>query len=131
MAIQDSQESSSPVVRYLGRVVLDKSLLPPYTPRKALCRKSFTVHDACTYVFGLNDHMPKRGDASGDRDAATNADGKRSVAPWPGDGLLPVTTDLILSLREQFLSSYATSADAPRNRAKRRKGPGRRNLQTI
>ena len=37
---------------YKGRVVFDKSLLPPYTPRKALDKKSFPCHDACLYVFG-------------------------------------------------------------------------------
>ena len=37
----------------MGRLVLDRCLLPPYVPRKALDRKSFPVHDACTYVFSL------------------------------------------------------------------------------
>lgn len=37
---------------YKGRVVFDKCLLKPYTPRKALDRKSFPCHDACIYVFG-------------------------------------------------------------------------------
>lgn len=37
---------------YKGRVVFDKCLLPPYTPRKALDKKSFPCHDACLYVFG-------------------------------------------------------------------------------
>jgi Domain of unknown function (DUF2431) len=41
----------SRLLRYLGRVVLDRCLFPPYTPRKALDRKSFPCHDACTYVF--------------------------------------------------------------------------------
>ena len=33
--------------------------MPPYTPRKALDRKSFPCHDACFYVFGW-----KRGDGN-------------------------------------------------------------------
>jgi len=37
---------------YKGRIVLDKCTLPPYTPRKALDKKSFPCHDACFYVFG-------------------------------------------------------------------------------
>lgn len=37
---------------YKGRVAFDKCTLPPYTPRKALDRKSFPCHDACIYVFG-------------------------------------------------------------------------------
>jgi hypothetical protein len=36
---------------YLGRIVFDKYLFPPYTPRKALDNRSFPVHDACTFVF--------------------------------------------------------------------------------
>ena len=42
-------------VYYLGRVVLDRSLFPPYVPRKALDRKSFPCHDACTYILCLRD----------------------------------------------------------------------------
>lgn len=37
---------------FKGRIVFDKCTLPPYTPRKALDRKSFPCHDACFYVFG-------------------------------------------------------------------------------
>jgi 25S rRNA (uracil2634-N3)-methyltransferase len=40
-----------PLLRYSGRIVLDRFLLPPYTPRKALDKKSFPCHDACFYVF--------------------------------------------------------------------------------
>jgi len=39
---------------FRGKVVFDKCALPPYTPRKALDRKSFPCHDACVYVFGWN-----------------------------------------------------------------------------
>ena len=39
-------------LEYKGRVVFDKCLLPPYTPRKALNKKSFPYHDACLFVFG-------------------------------------------------------------------------------
>lgn len=37
---------------FKGRIVFDKCTLPPYTPRKALDRKSFPCHDACIFVFG-------------------------------------------------------------------------------
>lgn len=43
-----------PEYRYLGRVVLDRAVLPPYVPRKALDKKSFPCHDACIYIFGLD-----------------------------------------------------------------------------
>ena len=42
---------------YKGRLVFDKCLLKPYTPRKALDRKSFPCHDACIYVFGWKTKM--------------------------------------------------------------------------
>ncbi len=40
-------------LEFKGRLVFDKCLLPPYTPRKALDRKSFSCHDACIYIFGF------------------------------------------------------------------------------
>ena len=43
-----------PAYKYLGRIVLDRAVLPPYVPRKALDKKSFPCHDACVYIFGLN-----------------------------------------------------------------------------
>jgi len=39
-------------LEYKGRMVFDKCIYRPYTPRKALDRKSFPCHDACVYVFG-------------------------------------------------------------------------------
>ena len=42
-----------PGYNYLGRVVLDRAILPPYVPRKALDKKSFPCHDACIYIFAL------------------------------------------------------------------------------
>lgn len=44
---------SGPEYSYLGRIVLDRASVPPYTPRKALDKKSFPCHDACVYIFGL------------------------------------------------------------------------------
>jgi len=35
-----------------GHIVLDRCSFHPYTPRKALDKKSFTCHDACIFVFG-------------------------------------------------------------------------------
>lgn len=42
-----------PKYMYFGRIVLDRAILNPYTPRKALDKKSFPCHDACIYVFSL------------------------------------------------------------------------------
>jgi 25S rRNA (uracil2634-N3)-methyltransferase len=40
-------------VHFQGKVVFDRATTPPYTPRKALDRKSFPCHDACTFIFSL------------------------------------------------------------------------------
>ncbi|KAL3911262.1 MAG: hypothetical protein SGILL_007349 [Bacillariaceae sp.] len=41
----------APFFHYAGKIVMDRCLIPPYTPRKALDRKSFPCHDACFYIF--------------------------------------------------------------------------------
>ena len=48
---EDASNAKLPI-EFKGRVVFDKCLLPPYSPRKALDKKSFPCHDACLYVFG-------------------------------------------------------------------------------
>lgn len=86
---------------YKQRVVLDRATLPPYTPRKALDRKSFPVHDACFYMFlyvnGADDRITSR---------PTN--------------LLPVTKDRILYLRTK-LRERARHTSANKHRAKKRR----------
>jgi 25S rRNA (uracil2634-N3)-methyltransferase len=52
---------NGPEYSYLGRIVLDRASVPPYTPRKALDKKSFPCHDACVYIFGLNSNGNKKG----------------------------------------------------------------------
>eukprot|EP00934_Nitzschia_sp_Nitz4_P007870 Nitzschia sp. Nitz4//scaffold413_size9536//3507//4703//NITZ4_009095-RA/size9536-processed-gene-0.3-mRNA-1//1//CDS//3329551337//7860//frame0 len=75
---------------YRGRVVLDRALLPPYTPRKALDRKSFPCHDACIYMFG--------------RDSIVTAQQLTSAY-----NILPVTSQEILALRNNLLRQKASS----------------------
>jgi len=47
----DGSITPPPLLYYSGRIVLDRLLLPPYTPRKALDKKSFPCHDACFFIF--------------------------------------------------------------------------------
>jgi hypothetical protein len=98
----ENAQGSAPVVKYLGRVVLDRYLLPPYTPRKALCRKSFPMHDACTYVFGVPLY-------DNDRDDSSTKYPKRLddgiVATPTFANLVPVSVDQLRSLRESLLRS--------------------------
>jgi 25S rRNA (uracil2634-N3)-methyltransferase len=51
VAIEGSK--GDPIMKYGGRVVLDRFTFSPYTPRKALDRKSFPCHDACIFVFRM------------------------------------------------------------------------------
>jgi hypothetical protein len=101
-------------VAYAGRVVLDRALLLPYIPRKALDRKSFPCHDACFYIFHNN--------KSGSNGAPTTlqfestlpllqSDDKETGANSDDDGEnkypRPVTPALIASLRTRCLRQQA------------------------
>jgi 25S rRNA (uracil2634-N3)-methyltransferase len=79
----------SPEVRYAGRIVLDRALLPPYIPRKALDRKSFPCHDACIYIF--------------QRTSTPEARFPATIENTGSDAPQPVTKDLLLSLRFRIM----------------------------
>ena len=44
------------ILEYKGRLVFDKCIYQPYTPRKALDKRSFPCHDACVYIFGWKEN---------------------------------------------------------------------------
>ncbi|KAL3817810.1 hypothetical protein ACHAXA_002677 [Cyclostephanos tholiformis] len=52
MTISSSTTRGDRTLEYKGRIVFDRCIYRPYTPRKALDRGSFPCHDACVYVFG-------------------------------------------------------------------------------
>lgn len=91
---------------YKGRVVFDKCLLPPYTPRKALDKKSFPCHDACLYVFGFQGRdrvdstllYPTTIPAKG-----PNTIEDRQIPKEEMGGIIPVTEGLIDELRSMHL----------------------------
>jgi 25S rRNA (uracil2634-N3)-methyltransferase len=103
-----------PLLCYSGRVVLDRFLLPPYTPRKALDRKSFSCHDACFYIFAQE---PEQGEIlpSSPRllfpsTIPTNTD----EALWhedllklssTGGALIKVSADLIQTIRHKHMQA--------------------------
>lgn len=119
-------QASEPPVSYTGRIVLDKCLLPPYQPRKALHPKSFPCHDACVYVFAvLSSLSSSSNDGSGDSDKATECTNsiKGTIPELPseysmtdnnseanGKGVFPVTRSLVLSIRERLLVAEKSSA---------------------
>ena len=132
---EDSTTTRPPrSVRYCGRVVVDRYLLPPYTPRKALDGKSFPFHDACTYVFdlvvaGLNN---EDGSSGGDtkrnplvESSAGNCnDGFASedrLSPPPASSLQPVTEDLIKRIRERCICGIKQPTATSSRVKKRRK----------
>ena len=100
---------------YKGRVVFDKCLMKPYTPRKALDRKSFPCHDACVYVFGWKS---KRG---------TDGEFKSTIPEEDGEGehqVLAVKEEMIDELRSLHLGLSEVKQDHRQkngNKTRRRK----------
>jgi 25S rRNA (uracil2634-N3)-methyltransferase len=91
-----------PDLHFAGRVVLDRFLLPPYTPRKALDRKSFPCHDACFYIF----RQIIQANVDGPKLFPSTIDSENT-----GDTtVLPVTPASILSVRGSLLRSAASKA---------------------
>ena len=91
-------------LEYKGRIAFDRCLMPPYVPRKALDKKSFTCHDACTYVFGWKGEGGKRFGCTipledGKNEGAGQEDGR---GPEP---LMVVTEDMIAKIRQIHLDA--------------------------
>lgn len=90
-------------VRFLYRVVLDRLLFRPYIPRKALDRKSFPCHDACTYIFEVTGPCTKRNDPTFREDqplVLSDFSELQCIAP---SQLIRVTPHLIQKLRGELL----------------------------
>ena len=93
-------------LEYKGRIAFDRCLMPPYVPRKALDKKSFTCHDACTYVLGWKGERGKRFGCTipipledGKNEGAGQEDGR---GPEP---LMVVTEDMIAKIRQIHLDA--------------------------
>lgn len=99
------------VLEYKGRVVFDKCLLKPYTPRKALDRKSFPCHDACIYVLGWKKNCC--GDF--EQTIPENEDESRSRA------VMQVTDTMIDEIRSLHLGLAEMSREDQRSRMKSNK----------
>ena len=93
-------------LEYKGRIAFDRCLMPPYVPRKALDKKSFTCHDACTYVFGWSGG---EGGAGGKKYGCTIPLGEDDGCAEP---LLAVTEDMIISIRHMHLNVKAAKMAA-------------------
>lgn len=98
-------------VRFLYRVVLDRHLFRPYIPRKALDRKSFPCHDACTYIFEVTDPCTKRIDPTCQKDqplVLSDLSELQCIAP---SQLIRVTSQLIQKLRSELLQRQSSDTE--------------------
>lgn len=97
-----------PIMKYCGRVVFDRFTLSPYTPRKALERKSFPCHDACIFVFRMESAKsnPNAGKVSFPSSIPIDIDMSDSHAVGGENQrttLVTVTRNLISNIREIHL----------------------------
>jgi len=105
--VEKACKNEGPAAIYQGRIVLDRALLPPYTPRKALNRKSFPCHDACFYVFSFD---------AACEDKETEKLVPKTIPAIPVDfmdeseeEIVPITEKLIWTIRSVHLSSHASN----------------------
>jgi hypothetical protein len=159
---QPQPQQPPPELVYLGRIVLDRALWPPYVPRKALDRKSFPHHDACTYIFVKTNHNNNKTKNNDTNKTMENAGGVVVVATTPttdammmknssspeeqqqpflaNNTVVPVTPDLIQTLRTQFMMKMVAKKKKNHNHhrpqqgnyrtQKRRKFTGRNDVST-
>ena len=116
------------MLEYKGRMVFDKCVFCPYTPRKALDRKSFPCHDACVYIFGWNekdinneddDNEDVSVEREGDRwttiprkTGKPSHDDDNDVSPRRSSSLImPVTADVINRIRLIHIENAKRKAD--------------------
>lgn len=83
--LQTNETRTTTRISYFGRVVWDRALFHPYIPRKALDSKSFSNHDACTYIF------------------SKGGQGVGMIADSHAGNFLPLTRDKIEMLRTKLL----------------------------
>jgi 25S rRNA (uracil2634-N3)-methyltransferase len=109
-------------VRFLHRVVLDRTLFHPYIPRKALDRKSFPCHDACTYVFEVFGASTKPGDSTA-QDTSTSIilsdfNELQNVASLQ---FIRVTPHLICLLRNELLQHHESTSYTSNSKTAKKK----------
>ena len=101
----DSSDSPKNLV-YSGSFVFDKCLFPLYTNRKALDKKSFTMHDAVCHVFTVDE----------------------DDIDWDEEGFVLVTEGIIEELRCLFLEGDVLRRSvAKKGKGKKRKGEKQEN----
>lgn len=103
------EASKNNKLEYAGRIVLDRAVILPYVPRKALDRKSFPCHDACIYIFQSQPTMSNDDNIISTirtlcvTEDTLNASG--NGIPKDPSLLQAVTPDLIQSIRSMHLNA--------------------------
>ena len=123
VALEGLDAGAGKELEYKGRIAFDRCLLPPYVPRKALDKKSFTCHDACTYVFGWKGESGARFGCTippedGKNEGSGQEDGQR---PEP---VLAVTKDMIAKIRQIYLDAKMAKMPAAAVAGRGAKGSG-------
>lgn len=91
-------------MKYVGKVVLDRAVLQPYTPRKALDRKSFPCHDACIYVFSKGRSDQEKSMVQNSFSGRFPPTVKRGEDSMKSSGdVVPVTSEMIEGIRTSLL----------------------------
>jgi 25S rRNA (uracil2634-N3)-methyltransferase len=149
-----------PELVYLGRIVLDRAIWPPYVPRKALDRKSFPHHDACTYIF-VKTNNKNNNKVNKNSNKCNNNDTKKSMANAGGvvvvaattptsdcammmkisspeepqfratNTVVPVTPDLIQTLRTHFMRMMAAKKKKNHHRPQPGKHQTKKRRKTV
>ena len=127
-------KDSRPLLYYSGRIVLDRFLLPPYTPRKALDKKSFPCHDACFYIFAQepasdnqsSDTKKKKRlfsptipcDENGGSENSMDSTTKDTSHPPSSTMLIKIESELIRRIRRIHLKKNISGKKKKQNNAK-------------
>ena len=120
IAMEGIHKNRNENFEYKGRLVFDKQLLPPYTPRKALDRKSFPCHDACIYIFGFRRASGEESTIPcGEGEDAGNDELSTKLSP---SSVIPVTTQLINNVRSIHIKLAVYRQEELKQRSKKRSG---------
>jgi len=94
--------TTSAEIKFLGRIVFDKCCFLPYTPRKALDKKSFPCHDACIYIFGRRKEIDSQSQKSHQFPPSIplKEDANKN-------NIIPVTKNVLSMVRSKHLGLYS------------------------
>lgn len=118
----NEEKNISQKMEYQGRIVFDKCCFLPYTPRKALDRKSFPCHDACIYIFGRKkkSQLQKKNKDFPPSIPSEDEETEKSV------GVTPLTKDVLTLVRSKHLEYLSKRYKPLSTLSKVKKPPNKR-----